>query len=484
MRVREIILCAAIGAAGGVACARFGGTSFLTSVVLGVVYGVVFARFAARRATTPGAGLLWGLAFALALWLLVPAGGLPTLVAGAMWRGAAAPAGMLETARAQFPVLVAYLLCYGLPLGVGLGTTQALAARSQSAPSNAPVWMNSAAHFNLARALTTGGLAGIVGGWAFGKWMAQVDFYPLIAGLVNSTSRGVGMTLHFLIAIIIGATFGLLFQRDVRGFGSSLCWGMAYGILWWFIGPLTLLPALRGEAVDWSATHAASLFGSFVGHVIYGLLVGLIYAFVDRLWLTLFFESDPLNREPAGVGERNVRALLWGAAASATGGLLFSFVMYETGALTHVAALVGGTSPVLGLLVHLLISALIGMSYGVLFRREAPDAGAGLAWGLVYGLAWWFVGHLTLFPVLLGKPFMWTTEAANLGLPSLIGHLTYGAATATVFMLFEQRHLARLRLDPRLAAREARHARPAGTPAPALWFFVLVLGVLLPIILG
>ena len=312
----------------------------------------------------------------------------------------------------------------------------------------------------------------------------QINFFLIIAGLVHSTSREVGVALHFVIAIVIGMSFGLLFQRDVRGYGSSLGWGMAYGLFWWFLGPLTLLPILQGNPLDWSYTRGSALFGSLVGHVIYGVLLGVVYAALDRLWIGFFIESDPINREVEGPGTTTLRALGWGVLASLVGGLLFSLVMLATGALPRVAAIVGGSSPVLGFVVHLVISALIGMSYGVLFRHEAPNMGSGVAWGLLYGLVWWFLGPLTLFPILLGGSFTWTSTAAGAALPSLIGHLLYGAATALAFLLLERRHQDWLLLDPRIAAREARRRRPIGTPAPALWLFVLGLGVLLPIILG
>jgi uncharacterized membrane protein YagU involved in acid resistance len=294
----------------------------------------------------------------------------------------------------------------------------------------------------------------------------------------------VGLTLHFAIAVVIGASFGVLFQRDVRGYGSSLGWGMAYGMFWWFLGALTLFPLLRGDTVDWSYAQAGDLFGSLVGHVIYGLLLGLIYAALDRLWIGFFIDSDPLHREVSSPGIRTATSLLWGAGASLVGGGLFTLVMVTTGVLPDVAGLVGSTSPVLGFVVHMAISTLIGMSYGLLFRYEAPTLEAGIAWGLVYGLAWWFLGPLTLMPLLLSGSLAWSLEAATALLPSLVGHLVYGAATAFIFMVLERRHDEWLLLDPRLAAREARRLRPVGTPAPALWLFVLGLGLLLPVLLA
>jgi uncharacterized membrane protein YagU involved in acid resistance len=249
-------------------------------------------------------------------------------------------------------------------------------------------------------------------------------------------------------------------------------------------GPLTIRPLWQGDPLDWSYAHGAALFGSLVGHIVYGLIVGLVYAAVDQLWVGFFTESDPINRAPEGPSLRVWYPLKWGAMASLAGGLLFSLVMMATGVLPRVASLVGGSSPVLGFLVHMGISTLVGMSYGVLFQHEAPNVGSGIAWGVLYGVIWWFIGPLTLMPVLLGGAFTWTTTAASARLPSLIGHMLYGAATAVVFLVLERRHAEWLLLDPRLAAREARRRRPMGTPAPALWLFAIGLGVLLPIILG
>jgi hypothetical protein len=190
-RLTAIIICIVTGALGGAISAMVIQSSLGAGVLSGVLYGALFALLAARRAISPGAGLLWGLGFAFVLWLAIPAGILPALMGGMPTMG------VLDTARAHFPELIADTICFGMPLGLALGTWGIFQPELQSQARQEP--------FSWPRAITVGSLAGIVGGWAFGKWMAQANFFPLIAGLVNSDSMMVGMTLHFVFAVIIGA---------------------------------------------------------------------------------------------------------------------------------------------------------------------------------------------------------------------------------------------------------------------------------------
>jgi hypothetical protein len=261
-------------------------------------------------------------------------------------------------------------------------------------------------------------------------------------------------------------------------------WGLGYAIFWWFLAQLTLLPLAAHRPIDWSAGRASFVFGSLVGHILYGLILGVAYATLDRFWVRLFIQSDPLNREVSGVGVRVLRSLGWGAAAGLVGGVIASPVLLATHVLPKIVGSDASFSGSRGLLLHLLVSAAIGMTYGLLFRNEGSSLGLGVAWGWLFGLIWWFVGPLTLLPLLLTGARDWSTNAASTLLPSLMGHLIYGATTAFVFLVLEQRYTRWLLLDPRIAAREARRVRPVGTPAPALWLFVLSLGVLLPILLG
>ena len=101
--------------------------------------------------------------------------------------------------------------------------------------------------------------------------------------------------------------------------------------------------------------------------------------------MRLIIESDPLNREAGGPGVRILRSITWGGIAGLIGGIVSSPIMLATGTLPKIAGLDTTLSGVHGVVIHLAMSTLIGTTYGILFRDEAPRAGIGMGipWGLV-----------------------------------------------------------------------------------------------------
>ena len=92
---------------------------------------------------------------------------------------------------------------------------------------------------------------------------------------------------------------------------------------------MTIMPLWFGTPLDWSVTGGGELFGSFVGRIVYGLIVGLTYVCIDRLWIGFFTESAPIYCQPEGPGSRVLYALQSGPIVILTGGVLCSF-MRET----------------------------------------------------------------------------------------------------------------------------------------------------------
>src|ERR1700739_107034 len=232
-RATEILVGLSVGAVGGALQGILLTAPLGRSLLFGLLFGAGFVLLFAKRATSPGAGLMWGLAFAVLIWLVFPVG-LASMAAGAAGSGS-----MLQDARERFPQLVSFLLCLGMPAGLTLG----LWAELRGTVANPK--------FSWGRAIVAGGFAGTLGGLIFGRWVSSGDYFPLLAGYGTLTfSRGTIILLHFGVALLIGITFGLLFQRDVRGYGSCMGWGLGYAMFWWFLGQLTLLPLAAHKPID------------------------------------------------------------------------------------------------------------------------------------------------------------------------------------------------------------------------------------------
>jgi hypothetical protein len=119
---------------------------------------------------------------------------------------------------------------------------------------------------------------------------------------------------------------------------------------------------------------------------------------------------------------------IWqGAVAGIGGGIVFGMLMAMMGMLTTIAGMVGSTSPIVGALIHLVISAGIGASFGLLVPivRFWLLVGAGA----IYGMVWWVLGPLVLMPAMLGMPLFAISAPTVM---SLMGHIIFGLVTAAI----------------------------------------------------
>lgn len=149
-----------------------------------------------------------------------------------------------------------------------------------------------------------GGLVGgLVGAAVFGllMWFASPEFLrssiPALYGIEPAGT--IGWVLHLIHGALLGLVFAVVVTRDrvaatltadvetkaldSTGTGSRLAAaGLAYGIAVWAILPMIVMPAWLG-AVGYEGPPVgptAIALESLAGHVVFGLLLGLVYAAV------------------------------------------------------------------------------------------------------------------------------------------------------------------------------------------------------------
>ncbi len=130
--------------------------------------------------------------------------------------------------------------------------------------------------------LKWGAYGGVAGGLIFGAMMGMMGMLPMIGSMVGQPTAAVGFAVHMVNSAIIGAGFAIVLGRFVSGTRSGVGAGLAYGGVWWILGPLTLMPLFMGMGfgVNWNATAAAAMLPSLVGHLIFGGTLGLVYTWL------------------------------------------------------------------------------------------------------------------------------------------------------------------------------------------------------------
>lgn len=125
-----------------------------------------------------------------------------------------------------------------------------------------------------------------------------------------------------------------------------------------------------------------------------------------------------------------------GIVGGIAGGVPFGLMMGAMDTLPMIGSMIGRPSAVAGFVVHLMMSAAIGAMFG-LFLGPVVRGGqrARLAAGVAYGAAWWVLGPLTFMPWIMGMGLAanWTVAGIRGALPSLVGHLVFGAVLGFVY---------------------------------------------------
>jgi hypothetical protein len=129
------------------------------------------------------------------------------------------------------------------------------------------------------------------------------------------------------------------------------------------------------------------------------------------------------------------RKILAGASSGVVGGLVFGLMMAKMGTLPMIGKMIGSPTVAAGWLVHLGISAAIGVSFAVLLGWLVSGRTSSVVFGTAYGAAWWLIGPLTLMPLMmgLGLGVNWNLAAAQTMLPSLMGHVVFGAVLGLTY---------------------------------------------------
>jgi uncharacterized membrane protein YagU involved in acid resistance len=100
---------------------------------------------------------------------------------------------------------------------------------------------------------------------------------------------------------------------------------------------------------------------------------------------------------------------------------VFGMLMGMMGMLPMVGMLVRQENAVIGFLVHMAISAFIGVIYGLIAGRFALNATNALIGGIVNGVVWWVLGALIMMRCSGMSQMVFVIRTAN---GYLMGHIS------------------------------------------------------------
>ena len=118
--------------------------------------------------------------------------------------------------------------------------------------------------------------------------MPKMDIVGMLGSMFSRDSnRPLGMALHLMMGIVFAIVYALLWNAGIGA--VTLLWGVIFGIVHWLIaGAMMGGVSMMHAGVKAGAVEAPGIYmmnnggmmafvGGLIGHVIFGLVVALVY---------------------------------------------------------------------------------------------------------------------------------------------------------------------------------------------------------------
>jgi uncharacterized membrane protein YagU involved in acid resistance len=101
-----------------------------------------------------------------------------------------------------------------------------------------------------------------------------INIAAMLAGLFRTTVA-VGLFLHFILGTII---FPMIYAYVVFRIVSGSAWtrGLVFGLLLWLLAETIFVPLVGGGVFHTAQGGIAAVIAVLIGHVIYGIVLGVI----------------------------------------------------------------------------------------------------------------------------------------------------------------------------------------------------------------
>ncbi|KTD29889.1 MULTISPECIES: hypothetical protein [Legionella] len=135
------------------------------------------------------------------------------------------------------------------------------------------------------KGISNGIVAGVVAGIVFAFFLILGGMTETLGSLIGWPTKLGGLIVHFIVSIIAGIAFALILGWLIHSWWSAAFLGLLFGVAMWIAGPMTLLPSIAAGAPLFSKWNFAGIQANIpplIGHLVYGLVLGLGYCFLKK----------------------------------------------------------------------------------------------------------------------------------------------------------------------------------------------------------